>query len=104
MIYHDFIYFDLQFEIVKQYKYYGDELALESLGKIHLEPVKMICYDVDDWKNSRPSKHQSLQNLGEFISINHLEDNLTSVSIPAVRIHRNSKYFGADYARNEIDI
>ena len=64
----------------------------------------MICYDVDDWKNSRPSKHQSLQNLGEFISINHLEDNLTSVSIPAVRIHRNSKYYGADYARNEIDI
>ena len=104
MIYHDFIYFHLQYEIVKQYNYYGDELILDSLRKIRLEPVKMACYDVNDWKNSRPSKHQSLQNLGEFISNNHLEDNLTSVSIPAVLIHRNSKYYGADYARNEIDI
>ena len=104
MIYHDFMYFHLQFEIGKQYQSFGDELIPESLGKIHLEPVKMAFYNVNDWKNSKPTKHQSLQNLGEFISINHLEDNLTSVSIPAVRIHRNSKYYGADYARNEIDI
>jgi len=81
--------------IRNKYNSYGDELILESLGKIHLEPIKMAYNKAG--VNNRPSKHQSLQNLGEFIFKYNLDDNLSP--IPAVRIHRSSKYYAADYAR-----
>ena len=85
-----------------QYELY-DDFKYDLFVDFGLQPIKLPCYGLSYGK-SRPSKQDLLQNLGRFIAEHNLEDNINSITIPAVRIQRRSKYLSGDFTRKEFDI
>jgi len=86
--------------IRNKYKLFDDEQIEESIDliqkKIDFIP-SFVSIKIMNRIHSKPSKHESLQQLGKFLSYLRREEFLDYV--PAVRIHQTAKYYNRDFSR-----